>query len=52
MKTLQPIFLVSFVLFLFLPTTIVWGTEDSWTTLESMPTARSGLGVALVNGKI
>jgi N-acetylneuraminic acid mutarotase len=52
MKTLQPIFLVSFVLFLFLPTTIVWGTEDSWTTLESMPTARSGLGVAVVNGKI
>ncbi len=26
--------------------------EDSWTTLDPMPTARSGLGVAVVNGKI
>jgi N-acetylneuraminic acid mutarotase len=26
--------------------------EDSWTTLEPMPTARSGLGVAVVDGKI
>ena len=26
--------------------------EDSWTTNQSMPTARSGLGVAVVNGKI
>ena len=26
--------------------------EDSWTTLESMPTSRSGLGVAVVNGRI
>jgi N-acetylneuraminic acid mutarotase len=31
---------------------LVWGTEDSWTTLEPMPTARSGLGVAVVDGKI
>lgn len=26
--------------------------EDFWTTKEPMPTARSGLGVAVVNGKI
>jgi N-acetylneuraminic acid mutarotase len=26
--------------------------EDSWVTKEPMPTARSGLGVAVVNGKI
>jgi len=26
--------------------------EDSWMTLEPMPTARSGLGVAVVDGKI
>jgi hypothetical protein len=26
--------------------------EDSWTTKTAMPTARSGLGVAVVNGKI
>jgi N-acetylneuraminic acid mutarotase len=26
--------------------------EDSWVTKESLPTARSGLGVAVVNGKI
>lgn len=26
--------------------------EDSWVTKEAMPTARSGLGVAVVNGKI
>ena len=34
----------------------VWASsmisEDSWITLEPMPTARSGLGVAAVNGKI
>ena len=27
-------------------------TENSWTTMAEMPTARSGLGVAVVNGKI
>lgn len=26
--------------------------EDSWTTMEPMPTARNGFGVAVVNGKI
>jgi len=30
----------------------VWAAEDSWTTMEPMPTARSGLGVVVVNGKI
>ena len=30
----------------------VRATEDSWSTLEPMPTARSGLGVAVVDGKI
>jgi N-acetylneuraminic acid mutarotase len=27
-------------------------TEDSWTTMEPMPTARSSFGVAVVDGKI
>ena len=27
-------------------------TEDSWTTMEPMPTARNGFGVAVVDGKI
>jgi hypothetical protein len=31
---------------------LVNATEDSWTTLEPMPTARSGFGVAVVEGKI
>lgn len=26
--------------------------QSSWTTLTPMPTARGGLGVAVVNGKI
>jgi len=30
----------------------VRAAEDSWTTLTEMPTARSGLGVAVVDGKI
>jgi energy-converting hydrogenase Eha subunit A len=30
----------------------VRASEDSWTTLTEMPTARSGLGVAVVDGKI
>jgi N-acetylneuraminic acid mutarotase len=30
----------------------VRAAEDSWVTLEPMPTARSGLGVAVVDGKI
>lgn len=31
---------------------LVLAAEDSWTTMEPMPTARSGLGVAVVDGKI
>ena len=33
-------------------TSIVWATEDSWVTLEPMPTARYDLGVVVVDGKI
>jgi N-acetylneuraminic acid mutarotase len=43
------------VLLFILPTfslPLVNAAEDSWTTLEPMPTARSGLGVAVVDGKI
>lgn len=32
--------------------TSVKAAEDSWTTMEPMPTARSGLSVAFVDGKI
>ena len=36
-----------------LPSTVTArAAEDYWTTLEPMPTARSGLGVAVVDGKI
>jgi len=31
---------------------LVRAADDSWTTLAEMPTARSGLGVAVVDGKI
>ena len=30
----------------------VKATEDSWTTMASMPTARSSLGATVVDGKI
>ncbi|WGM89866.1 MAG: kelch repeat-containing protein [Candidatus Bathyarchaeum tardum] len=33
-------------------TPLVWAAEDSWTTLEPMPTERAWLGVAVVDGKI
>ncbi|UCC58441.1 MAG: hypothetical protein JSW14_00495 [Candidatus Bathyarchaeum sp.] len=33
-------------------TEIASATEDSWTTMEPMPTARAWLGVAVVDGKI
>jgi len=39
-----------FLITLLIP--LVSATEDSWTTLEPMPTARDGLGVAVVDGKI
>jgi N-acetylneuraminic acid mutarotase len=31
---------------------VVGAAENSWTTMKAMPTARGGLGVAVVNGKI
>jgi hypothetical protein len=31
---------------------IVTATEDSWAIMEPMPTARAGMGVAVVDGKI
>jgi len=31
---------------------VVWATENSWTTIASMPTARSSLGAAVIDGKI
>jgi N-acetylneuraminic acid mutarotase len=42
---------LSFVLSTFsLP--LVTATDDSWTSMEPMPTARNGFGVAVVEGKI
>jgi energy-converting hydrogenase Eha subunit A len=41
--------LLSMSTFLVSPTN---AAEESWVTLEPMPTARSGLGVAVVDGKI
>ena len=44
--------LLSIVLITFPNITTVRATDDSWTTKEPMPTARNGLGVAVVNDKI
>ena len=55
MKSLKSKLIVLLVFSVVIPTfslPLVWGAEDSWTTLEPMPTARSGLGVAVVDGKI
>jgi N-acetylneuraminic acid mutarotase len=55
MKKMSKIVILLLVLYLVLLTLslpLVNAIEDSWETLESMPTARSGLGVAVVNGKI
>ena len=47
------VFLVLCSLLISLPNiTAVRAAEDSWTRLEPMPTAREGLGVAVVDGKI
>jgi N-acetylneuraminic acid mutarotase len=53
MKKSNQILTVLFVFCLVLPITSVFATEeDSWTTMEPMPTSRSSLGVAVVNDKI
>ena len=54
-KKLTPFLIVILLVSLFLSTSkfIVGGAdENSWTTKEPMPTARGGLGVAVVNDKI
>jgi N-acetylneuraminic acid mutarotase len=54
-KKLAPFLIVILLVSLFLSTSqyIVGGAdENSWTTKEPMPTARGGLGVAVVNDKI
>jgi N-acetylneuraminic acid mutarotase len=43
------VLLLSFCVISFKP---AWAEEDSWTPLSSIPTARRGLGVAVVDGKI
>jgi N-acetylneuraminic acid mutarotase len=50
-QTLAVVLLASFsVTTFFVPSANA--AEDSWKTMEPMPTARNGLGVAVVNGKI
>lgn len=54
-RKMVPFLIIILVVPLFLSTAqfpIVDADENSWTTKESMPTARGGLGVAVVNGKI
>jgi N-acetylneuraminic acid mutarotase len=51
--TRKAILALLLIFWLVLPITSVFGTEeDSWTTLEPMPTSRSWIGVAVVDGKI
>ncbi|MBN1784464.1 MAG: hypothetical protein JW815_01850 [Candidatus Bathyarchaeota archaeon] len=50
-SSLVIIFIATFLLSPFL-VVVVKAAENSWTTMEPMPTARSGLGVAVVDGKI
>ena len=55
MKRIRSITVLFLILSFSLSTIIVpcvLGAEDSWTTKEPMPTARTGIGVAVVNGKI
>jgi N-acetylneuraminic acid mutarotase len=53
MKKSKQILTVLFVFCLVLPISSVFATEeDSWTTLEPMPTARTGFGVAVIDGKV
>jgi hypothetical protein len=52
-KASKVFFLIFLMMFLCVVNTRpVKATEDSWATMAEMPTARSGLGVAAVNGKI
>jgi N-acetylneuraminic acid mutarotase len=54
-KKLAPFLIVILVMSMFLSTAqfpVVGAAEDSWTSKKAMPTARGGLGVAVVNGKI
>jgi len=50
-STIVLLFILSFSMSTFLVSPAN-AAEDSWVTLEPMPTARSGLGVAVVDGKI
>ena len=55
MKNRKFTFAFFFVLCLFLTafsSPLVLAAEDSWTTMEPLPTPRAWLGVAVVNGKI
>jgi N-acetylneuraminic acid mutarotase len=54
-KKLVPFLIVTLAVSMFLSTLqfpVVGAAENSWTTKKPMPTARGGLGVAVVNGKI
>jgi N-acetylneuraminic acid mutarotase len=54
-KKLIPVFIVILIASMFLSACqfpVVGAAENSWTTKKPMPTARGGLGVAVVNGKI
>jgi hypothetical protein len=50
MRRILTIFLILCLVFSTLP--LVSAAEDSWTTLEPMPSARAWLGTAVVDGKI
>ena len=55
MKRIRSITVLFLILSFSLSTIIVpcvLGAEDSWTTKEPIPKARTGIGVAVVNGKI
>ena len=53
MKKTNQILIILFVFCLVFPITSVFATEeDSWESMESMPTARCGMRVAVVAGKI
>lgn len=54
-KKVVPFLIVTIAVSMFVSATqfpVAGADENSWTSLEPMPTARSGLGVAVVNGKI